>query len=190
MASQTFSFPLPRSERVILLASWLVGLALPGMWIRLVLRKTQMGIRELPHLFANSAKLQVIAAMAVLLYAAAAFVAVWYVKVARGTRLEVTDEGFRWFVPGAPLSGGGEQRVEVTWAEVRRLRVRTLRSYRYQTVALTVETDRGTVDLDLLRLRGEGLPPRRRREGVAALAQHAVVVRFAAATGLTVEQSP
>lgn len=190
MASQSFTFPLPRSERMILLASWLVGLALPGMWIRLVLRKTQIGIRELPHLFANSAKLQVIAALAVLLYAAAAFVALWYVKVARGTRLVVTDQGFNWFVPGAPLSGGGEQRVEVGWSEVRRLRVRNLRSYRYQTVAFTVETDRGTVDLDLLRLRGEGLPRRKRREGVAALAQHPVVQQFAAATGLTVEQAP
>ena len=145
MASQTFTFPLPRSERVILLASWLVGLALPGMWVRLVLRKAHVALRELPNVFAGSLKLQVIAALAVVLYAAAAFVAVWYIRVARGTLLTVTDEGFTWFVPGAPLSGGGEQKVSVVWSEVRRLRLRTLRSYRYQTFALTVETDQGTV---------------------------------------------
>jgi hypothetical protein len=188
MASQTFIFPLPRSERVILLASWLVGLALPGMWVRLVLRKAQVALRELPHLFANSPKLQVIAALAVVLYAAAAFVAVWYVKVARGTYLTVTDAGFILFVPGAPITGDGEQKVSVSWSEVRRLRLRTLKSYRYQTFALTVETDQGTVDLDLLRLRGEGLGQRKRREGVTAFATHAVVQRFAAATGLAVEQ--
>jgi hypothetical protein len=188
MASQTFTFPLPRSERVILLASWLVGLALPGMWVRLVLRKAHVALRELPHMFASSVKLQVIAALAVLLYAAAAFVAVWYMRVARGTRLTVTDEGFTWFVPGAPLSGGGEQKVSVVWAEVRRLRLRTLRSYRYQTFALTVETDQGTVDLDLLRLRGDGLVARKRREGIAAFANHLIVERFAEATGLAVER--
>jgi hypothetical protein len=188
MASQTFTFPLPRSERVILLASWLVGLALPGMWVRLVLRKAHVALRELPHMFASSVKLQVIAALAVLLYAAAAFVAVWYMRVARGTRLTVTDEGFTWFVPGAPLSGGGEQKVSVVWAEVRRLRLRTLRSYRYQTFALTVETDQGTVDLDLLRLRGDGLVARKRREGIAAFANHMIVERFAEATGLAVER--
>lgn len=188
MASQTFTFPLPRSERVILLASWLVGLALPGMWVRLVLRKAHVGLRELPNMFAGSVKLQVIAALAVVLYAAAAFVAVWYVRVARGTMLTVTDEGFTWFVPGAPLSGGGEQKVSVVWAEVRRLRLRTLRSYRYQTFALTVETDQGTVDLDLLRLRGDGLVARKRREGIAAFANHLIVERFAEATGLAVER--
>lgn len=188
MASQTFTFPLPRSERVILLASWLVGLALPGMWVRLVLRKAHVALRELPHVFAGSVKLQVIAALAVVLYAAAAFVAVWYVRVARGTLLTVTDEGFTWFVPGAPLSGGGEQKVSVVWSEVRRLRLRTLRSYRYQTVALTVETDQGTVDLDLLRLRGDGLMARKRREGVGAFATHLIVERFAEATGLAVER--
>ncbi len=188
MASQTFTFPLPRSERVILLASWLVGLALPGMWVRLVLRKAHVVFRELPHVFAGSVKLQVIAALAVVLYAAAAFVAVWYVRVARGTLLTVTDEGFTWFVPGAPLSGGGEQKVSVVWSEVRRLRLRTLRSYRYQTVALTVETDQGTVDLDLLRLRGDGLMARKRREGVGAFATHLIVERFAEATGLAVER--
>ena len=188
MASQTFTFPLPRSERVILLASWLVGLALPGMWVRLVLRKAHVALRELPHVFAGSVKLQVIAALAVVLYAAAAFVAVWYVRVARGTLLTVTDEGFTWFVPGAPLSGGGEQKVSVVWAEVRRLRLRTLRSYRYQSFALTVETDQGTVDLDLLRLRGDGLMARKRREGVGAFATHLIVERFAEATGLAVER--
>lgn len=188
MASQTFTFPLPRSERVILLASWLVGLALPGMWVRLVLRKAQVALRELPHLFANSVKLQVIAALAVVLYAAAAFVAVWYVRVARGTYLTVTDSGFTWFVPGAPLTGNGEQKVSVSWAEVRRLRLRTLKSYRYQTFALTVETDQGTVDLDLLRLRGDGLMQRKRREGLAAFGSHRVVQLFAEATGLAVEQ--
>ncbi len=188
MASQTFTFPLPRSERVILLASWLVGLALPGMWVRLVLRTEHVALRELPHKFAGSVKLQVIAALAVVLYAAAAFVAVWYVRVARGTLLTVTDEGFTWFVPGAPLSGGGEQKVSVVWAEVRRLRLRTLRSYRYQSFALTVETDQGTVDLDLLRLRGDGLAARKRREGIAAFANHVIVERFAEATGLAVER--
>lgn len=188
MASQTFTFPLPRSERVILLASWLVGLALPGMWVRLFLRKAHVALRELPHVFAGSVKLQVIAALAVVLYAAAAFVAVWYVRVARGTLLTVTDAGFTWFVPGAPLSGGGEQKVSVVWSEVRRLRLRTLRSYRYQTVVLTVETDQGTVDLDLLRLRGDGLLARKRREGVGAFATHLIVERFAEATGLAVER--
>ncbi len=188
MASQTFTFPLPRSERVILLASWLVGLALPGMWVRLVLRKAHVALRELPHVFAGSMKLQVIAALAVVLYAAAAFVAVWYVRVARGTLLTVTDEGFTWFVPGAPLSGGGEQKVSVVWSEVRRLRLRRLRSYRYQTFALTVDTDQGTIDLDLLRLRGDGLVARKRREGIAAFAKHMIVERFAEATGLTVER--
>ena len=188
MASQTFTFPLPRSERVILLASWLVGLALPGMWVRLVLRKAHVALRELPHVFAGSLKLQVIAALAVALYAAAAFVAVWYIRVARGTLLTVTDEGFTWFVPGAPLSGGGEQKVSVVWSEVRRLRLRRLRSYRYQTFALTVETDQGMVDLDLLRLRGNGLVARKRREGIAAFANHMIVERFAEATGLAVER--
>lgn len=188
MASQTFTFPLPRSERVILLASWMVGLALPGMWVRLVLRKAHVALRELPHVFAGSVKLQVIAALAVVLYAAAAFVAVWYVRVARGTLLTVTDTGFTWFVPGAPLSGGGEQKVSVVWAEVRRLRLRTLRSYRYQSFALTVETDQGTVDLDLVRLRGDGLVSRKRREGIAAFANHVIVERFAEATGLAVER--
>ena len=121
-------------------------------------------------------------------FAAAAFVAVWYIRVARGTLLTVTDEGFTWFVPGAPLSGGGEQKVSVVWSEVRRLRLRTLRSYRYQTFALTVETDQGTVDLDLVRLRGDGLVARKRREGIAAFATHRVVERFAEATGLAVER--
>jgi hypothetical protein len=158
------------------------------MWVRLVLRKAHVALRELPHMFASSVKLQVIAALAVLLYAAAAFVAVWYMRVARGTMLTVTDEGFTWFVPGAPLSGGGEQKVSVVWAEVRRLRLRTLRSYRYQTFALTVETDQGTVDLDLLRLRGDGLVARKRREGIAAFANHMIVERFAEATGLAVER--
>jgi hypothetical protein len=188
MASQTFTFPLPRSERVILLASWMVGLALPGMWVRLMLRKAEVALRELPQMFAMSVKLQVIAALAVVLYAAAAYVAVWYIRVARGTMLTVTDTGFTWFVPGAPLSGGGEQRVSVVWSEVRRLRLRTLRSYRYQTFALTVETDQGTVDLDLLRLRGDGLVARKRREGIAAFANHMIVERFAEATGLAVER--
>jgi hypothetical protein len=188
MASQTFTFPLPRSERVILLASWLVGLALPVTWVRLVLRKAHVTLRELPHMFASSLKLQVIAALAVVLYAAAAFVAVWYMRVARGTRLTVTDAGFTWFVPGAPLSGGGEQNVSVVWSEVRRLRLRTLRSYRYQSVALTVESDQGTVDLDLLRLRGDGLVARKRREGITAFENHMIVERFAEATGLAVER--
>lgn len=188
MASQTFTFPLPRSERVILLASWLVGLALPGMWLRLVLRKAHVALRELPQMFAISVKLQVIAALAVVLYAAAAYVAVWYIRVARGMMLTVTDTGFTWFVPGAPLSGSGEQRVSVVWSEVRRLRLRTLRSYRYQTFALTVDTDQGTVDLDLVRLRGDGLVARKRREGIAAFATHRVVEQFAEATGLAVER--
>lgn len=188
MASQTFTFPLPRSERVIVLASWMVGLALPGMWVRLMLRKAEVALRELPQVFAMSAKLQVIAALAVVLYAAAAYVAVWYIRVARGMMLTVTDTGFTWFVPGAPLSGGGEQRVSVVWSEVRRLRLRTLRSYRYQTFALTVETDQGTVDLDLVRLRGDGLVARKRREGIGAFATHPVVEQFAEATGLSVER--
>lgn len=146
---KTYRFPIPRTERVLLLVGAILGFVVPAgvfLMIRGLAESMDLSVGDV---FARSTAVRASYGAMWIAYACSLYGLLAFHRIKEGTRLEVADESVRFHRPGAPLTGWGAVDVTIHASDVDRVLVQDVQRGTVKRIELEVGAGRTQIRANL-----------------------------------------